>query len=228
MKISLVVPLAASALLLSSVSSAAIVKYKATIDGKQEVPPTDSTTTGTADLEFDDVANELRGTIELTLADGTKVTNQHIHRAKCGESGSIFRNLTPPGMNGVIAIDPGSPIKLDADGVTALNNGELYINIHTEKNAGGEVRGQIYKADSTDTCPASTSGTDAGASSSSSSSSGGGSSSGTADAGTTNADPPGDDGGCSTTGGRAASNGVVVAAGLAFAAGAIARRRKRA
>lgn len=227
MKTSLVVPVTAAAFLLSSVSSAAIVKYKATIDGKQEVPATDSTSTGTADLEFDDVANELRGTIELTLADGTKVTNQHVHQAKCGESGSILRPLTAPGMNGIIAIEPA--LKLDADAAKALADGQLYINIHTEKNPGGEIRGQIFKADSTETCPASTGGTDAGSTSSSSSSGGTSSSGGPADAGTT---PPSntssDDGGCSTTGTASTSNAVLVAAGIALAAGAIGRRRKRA
>lgn len=228
MKLSLVVPVGTAALLLSSISGAAIVKYRATIDGKQEVPPTDSASTGTADLELDDATGELRGTIELTLADGTKVTNQHIHRAKCGESGSVYRNLTPPGLNGVIAIDPGAPIKLDPDGVAALSAGELYINIHTEKSPGGEIRGQIYKAESTETCPAST-GSDAGATSSSSSSSGGAASSGGAtDAGATANDPPGDGGGCSTTGGASTSNGIVVAAGVAIAAGALSRRRRRA
>lgn len=223
MKTSLAASSFAAVLLASSVSSAAIVQYKATIDGAQEVPATDSTSTGVADLEFDDVAKTLRGTIELSLAEGTEVNNQHIHQAKCGESGSILKPLTPPGLNGVIAIDP--PLTFDESGVKALENGELYINIHTAKHAGGEIRGQIYKADSTETCPAAAGGSDAGAGDGGAP--GGGSSSGDADAG---APPPGDDGGddggCSTAGGAAASNGIVLGAGIALVLGALSRRKR--
>ena len=218
MKTSLALALSASAalFLISSTSSAAIVKYKATINGAQQVPPVESASTGTADLSFDDANNTLRGTIEFQLAEGTNVTNQHIHQAKCGESGSILKPLTEPGLNGVIAIEP--PFELDAAGVAALQAGELYINLHTEAHAGGEIRGQIYPADSTETCPPSAGGgDDAGTSSSG----------GAADGGTEPTAPAEDDGGCSTTGNASTSNGIILATGVALALGALGRRRKK-
>lgn len=149
--------LAALALVLvPSAANAAVVNFKATLNGDQVQPVVKTDSKGTADLDFDEATKELRGTIELDLAKGTKVTAQHLHRAKCGEAGSIVRNLTEPGANGLIAIDPSAPIKLDDDLAKALLDGELYINIRTEKKPAGEIRGQLYKDGSGKTCPQAT------------------------------------------------------------------------
>lgn len=215
MKVSLALSTIAFFVLSASTSSAAIVKLKATLDGKQEVPPVETTSNGTADLELDDQAHTLTGTIELTLADGTKVTNQNLQMGKCGDTGNLVGPLTEPGMNGVIAIDP--PLNLDPSTVAALKAGTVYINIHTEKHTTGELRGQVYPADSTETCPASPGAGDGGTTPSNDTAStqgdGGGSSNG-ASSGK----------GCSTSGGSPASSGIAVALGLAAAAGAVRRR----
>jgi MYXO-CTERM domain-containing protein len=228
MKISLAVLSTLSLVLFASTSSAAIVKYKATINGAQEVPAVDSASTGTADLDFDDVTNTLRGTIEFTLAEGTEFSAAHIHMAKCGTSGSIYKGLTEPGMNGLISIDP--PIQLDEGGVKALAEGGLYINYHSKKNPGGEIRGQIYPEASTETCPPTAPAADGGAPPGSSSS-GGTPTGGGDDAGAAApaAAPAEDDGGCSTTGRSPGSgNGVLAAAALAVAGAVLGSRRRRA
>ena len=207
---------------LPTTANAAVVKFKATLNGAQEVPATDSKATGTADLDFDDAANTLSGEVDLTLPEGTNVTGDHIHEAVCGESGSIVKGLTPPGINGVIFIDP--PLNLDADAVKALNEGKLYVNIHTDTFMNGEIRGQIYKADSTDACPASAGGGDGGTSSGGVAGDGGASSGGTADGGSAPASSS--KSGCNTTGNAALPNGILFLVGMGVVASALRRRTR--
>ena len=40
----------------------------------------------------------------------------------------------------------GGPTALTADQVKDLLAGKYYVNVHTAKNPGGEIRGQITKA----------------------------------------------------------------------------------
>lgn len=201
MKISLELLAIASVLFAASSASAATVRYTATLNGQQQTPSvTDTAATGTADFDYDDVTRELRGIITLELPPDTEVTNQHIHHGKCGETGAIVKNLTSPGMNGVIAIDPVKPIQLDANQAAALEAGELYINIHTKKHPSGEIRGQILREGSTTTCPAGGGETSSGE--------GGGEGEPT---GTTTSAASTDEGGCSTSGGP-------LTGGLTFAA----------
>lgn len=228
MKITLAAVTLLTGFVATSVANAATVKFKATLNGAQETPPLSTTSAGTADLTFDDAANTLTGSIEATMADGAKVTVAHIHVAECGKAGSPYKDLTVANpFNGTISIDP--PVNLDADRVKALNEGRLYLNIHTEANGGGEIRGQIYKEGSGEICPKGGAGSDGG--STTTPTDGGGntssSSGGTGDAGTSNASSS-DDGGCSTSGSSDSSNGVLFGVGIAVAAGALSRRSKRA
>jgi hypothetical protein len=211
---------ALSFLLGTSAAEAAVVKYKATINGEQEAPtPMQSAAKGTADLDFDEATSELRGQITLDIPADVKVTNQHFHRGKCGESGGIVRNLTAPGGNGVIVIDPA--IKLDGDLAVALANGELYINLHSEKNPAGEIRGQVYKDGSGLGCPA-TAGGDGGTASND-----GGT--GTVDAGSSGGSSSGDSGGCNAGGasGSATFAPLLAIAALVMSVAFRARRTRR-
>lgn len=232
MKITFAAVTAIAGLVVSSAADAAIVKYKATLNGAQVNPAVDTTSTGTADLDFDDTAKTLYGLIDVTMADGSKVTSAAIHQAACGDSGSIVKNLKlADPFNGIIAIDSSDPVKLSDSAATALGEGRLYINVRTETNANGEIRGQIYPENSTETCPPSGgSGSDGGSTTTPTDGGGNTSSSGgsTSDAGTGGPPPAGDDGGCSTTGSSNGSNGMVVALGAGLVLAAFSRRSKRA
>jgi MYXO-CTERM domain-containing protein len=227
MKITLTAVTVIAGLIVCGTANAAVVKFKATLNGAQETPPIDTTSTGTADLDFDDAANTLSGSAEVTLANPADVDAAHIHLAECGKAGSILKGLTlnKDSFNGTIVVDS---FALDADSVKALNEGRLYLNVHTKTNGGGEIRGQIYKEGSADVCPKGGAGGDGG--STTTPTDGGGntssSSGGTGDAGTSSGSS--DDGGCSTSGGSSdASNGMLLVAGIAVAAGAVSRRRQK-
>jgi hypothetical protein len=229
MKITLAAVTAITGLVVCGTANAAVVKFKATLNGQQETPAVTTTSAGTATLEFDDGTSMLSGTADVTLANPADVDNAHIHVAECGKAGSILKGLTlnKDAFNGTIVVDQ---FKLDADGVKALNEGRLYLNVHTKANPGGEIRGQIYPESSTETCPKTGgSGTDGGGSTTTPTDGGGNTSSsgGTGDGGTSSASSD-DGGGCSTTGSSNTANGVFVTLGVGLAITAFSRRSKRA
>jgi CHRD domain len=213
--------------LLAGSASAAVTKYTATLNGAQENPAVTTTATGAADLEFDDEAKTLTGTVTFTGLSGA-VTASHIHKEACGANGGTVFTLAA----GENDIDIDETLT-DAQ-ITDLVAGNLYVNIHTQANGSGEIRGQLYPEGSTNQCPAagndagSSGGTDSGTSGSSSSggTSDGGATTVRSDAGSTAAAPEEDDG-CSTTG-SAPGSGVAIAFGVGVALAAISRgRRKR-
>lgn len=251
MKITLAAVTAVTGLVVAPAAFAAPKDYKATLNGAQEVPACAAIATkatGTATLKWDPANGSLTGTVKLVPNGNlTSVQAQHIHDATCGTAGGVLLALPAP-VGDTITIN--TTIKKAADVTafdTAIDKGELYVNVHTKDCASGEIRGQIYPAASTTTCPAtaadagadastsdggSTSSSSSGGSSTSSSggsstSSSSGASTERADSGTENA-APADDGGCSTTGSRDGSgNGLAIALGLGVAVAGVARARKK-
>jgi len=233
MKTSLFLGTALTALLVAGAASAAVTKYPVTLDGAQENPPVTTAAAGTGELEFDDATNKLTGKIDYAGLSGAP-TAAHIHVGACGANGGVAHALEDPDADG-LEVD----VTLTAAQVTQLVAGDLYVNVHTAANGGGEIRGQLYPEGSTNKCPAEP--TDAGSSGGALDSGTGngddtGSSSGGSanDASTVRADggsPPGplpaEDDGCSMTGSSPGS-GLAIALGVGVAIVAIGRgRRKR-
>ncbi len=90
------------------------------------------------------------------------VTMAHIHSGKQGENGPpivpIYKSDTPSQQisgilsKGNITADTfQGPMagKQISDLITAMQNGETYVNVHTQKNPNGEIRGQIMMSNST-------------------------------------------------------------------------------
>lgn len=139
MKRSIVVATVALLLLVSSQASATIFSFQATLSGSQEVPPTPSLGTGTATLQFNDATNVLSLVGSYTGLLGT-TTASHIHIAPVGVNGPIIIPLTHTG--GTAGTLNGSGVLTPAQ-ITALFSNGLYVNVHTNLFAGGEIRGVI-------------------------------------------------------------------------------------
>ncbi|HYF62795.1 MAG TPA: S8 family serine peptidase, partial [Herpetosiphonaceae bacterium] len=109
--------------------------YVATILGANEVPATNSTAKGTAELTYDDATSTLSYTVQLT---GITPSDAHIHRGAAGANGAVVVALTSTGPSSYA----GSTVLTAAD-EALLRSGGLYLNFHTGTFPGGEIRGQV-------------------------------------------------------------------------------------
>jgi hypothetical protein len=72
-----------------------------------------------------------------------KAIAAHVHMGKAGKAGPIAVALCGPCRSG-----QRGTATLNKRTVTALLTGLAYVNVHTPKNAAGEVRGQVRKGGS--------------------------------------------------------------------------------
>jgi hypothetical protein len=70
-----------------------------------------------------------------------KATAAHIHKGKAGKAGPVIVPLCGPCTSGA-----HKSVKISKDVVDAIEHGKAYVNVHTTKNAAGEIRGQISVA----------------------------------------------------------------------------------
>ena len=116
---------------------AEMLAFKADLKGASEVPPTDSTATGTATVDVDTATKELKWTIQYSGLTGD-ATAAHFHGpAAVGENAG-------PAVDISGKIESGSTTLTDAQ-LADLQAGKLYVNIHTAKFPDGEIRGQVEK-----------------------------------------------------------------------------------
>lgn len=121
---------------------AAVESYKAALSGAAESPPVQTAGAGTAAVNVDTATKQASWRVDYTGLSGP-ATGAHIH---CG---------APPGGNAGVAMPLGtapnwaSPLQGNAAITDAhlaqLRAGQCYVNVHTEKNKPGEVRGQLTK-----------------------------------------------------------------------------------
>jgi hypothetical protein len=106
------------------------------LGGSQEVPTVDVEGTGTGTIT---VASDgsVSGSITTTGVQGIMA---HIHEGGIGKNGPVIIPLqqTAPG---VWSVPKGA--KLTDAQMAAFKKGDLYVNVHTARHRGGEVRGQI-------------------------------------------------------------------------------------
>ena len=115
-------------------------KYKAVLDGKSEVPPTTSTATGTADIDYDAATKKLSWKLTYTGLSGPAKAAHFHGPAEVGKNAGVA--VAIPGATSSPA--EGSATLTDAQAAD-LAGGKLYVNVHTEANPGGEIRGQVTK-----------------------------------------------------------------------------------
>jgi len=115
-------------------------KFKATLDGKSEVPATTSTGTGTADIDYDPATKKLSWKLTYTGLSGVPKAAHFHGPAEAGKNAGVA--VAIPGATSSPA--EGSATLTDAQAAD-LEAGKYYINVHTEANPAGEIRGQVTK-----------------------------------------------------------------------------------
>jgi len=124
----------------NSAAVAETITYKAVLNAQNQPTPNDSKGTGTAEVTYDTTSKTLTWTINFEGLTGPS-TMAHFH------------GPAAPGANAGVALmigtSPTSPAKGSATLTDAqaadLQEGRWYINIHTNANRGGEIRGQVVK-----------------------------------------------------------------------------------
>ena len=128
------------------------VYFMTNMTGQQEVPPVDTQAVGEAILTQDLPQNQtMHYYVNVTGSQG--ITQGHIHTGAEGENGPIvvtLFNFDSP-QNEVLQYSNFTASNLEGpmegktmqDLITAMKNGTTYINVHTEQNPNGEIRGQL-------------------------------------------------------------------------------------
>ena len=137
----LLIPSLLAIFLVAGAAHGATKTFKATLDGASEVPPTTSAGTGTATATLDTATRRLIWDVTYSGLTGPAMA-AHIH------------GPANPGQNAPVVIpftgSLTSPIKgskvLTASQAGALEAGKYYVNVHTAKYKGGEIRGQLTPA----------------------------------------------------------------------------------
>jgi len=115
-------------------------KYKAALDAKSEVPPNASTATGTADIDYDPATKKLSWKLTYSGLSGP-ATAAHFHGpAETGKNAGVAVAIPNAGTSPV----EGSATLTDTQAAD-FTAGKYYVNIHTQANPGGEIRGQVTK-----------------------------------------------------------------------------------
>jgi len=115
--------------------------FHADLSGDNEVPPVDTDASGRVVLALEGDTLYYR----LMASDIVSVTQAHIHDGPPGVNGPVLHWLYDP--SGVNA--PGGPLPVSGSFTVTqevaddLMAGNLYVNVHTSANTGGEIRGQL-------------------------------------------------------------------------------------
>jgi hypothetical protein len=125
----------------SLAAHAATINLKADLKASSEVPAKDSAGKGTLTATLDSTSNELKYHVVFDGLTGP-VTAAHFH------------GPAAPGVNAGPQVPVKGPITSPVDGTSTLTpaqakdllDGKWYFNLHTSANPGGEIRGQVEKA----------------------------------------------------------------------------------
>jgi hypothetical protein len=133
------VALAAAAVALGAPAKSTYT-YKATLTAASEVPKPDAPAKAqgvfTATVTENGAARSIRWTLTFRNLSG-KAVAAHIHKGKPGVAGGVLLGLCGPCKNGQTG-----RMTISTDVADALELGRAYVNVHTAKNAAGEIRGQ--------------------------------------------------------------------------------------
>ena len=105
------------------------------LSGAQEVPPVSAPGSGSGSFTIG-ADGSVTGSVTTTGVQGTMA---HIHMGARGTNGPVIVPLTKAGDT----YTAPAGAKLNDAQMQAFKAGDLYVNVHTDRNKGGEVRAQL-------------------------------------------------------------------------------------
>jgi CHRD domain-containing protein len=117
--------------------------FTAKLTGNNEVPPVNTPATGMAQFQLSSDGKELNYDLSATNLKGFMMA--HVHQGKAGESGPPVTTPLSIGKGKITSSDLQGPLagKQISDLVNIMKSGGAYVNVHTQQNQNGEIRGQI-------------------------------------------------------------------------------------
>ena len=125
-----------SALLIGYAMPAASQALIIHLVGAEEVPPVDTAATGLGNIDIGDDGS-VSGNVRTT---GMDAVAAHIHDGAAGTEGPVIITLIRTGPD-TWSVPQGA--KLSDAQYKDYKDGKLYLNVHSKKHKGGEVRGQM-------------------------------------------------------------------------------------
>jgi len=109
---------------------------KVTLSGSQEVPPVTTAASGSGTI----IVNADKSVSGSVTTTGVAATAAHIHTGAPGQNGPVIIPLAKTG-DGTWSVAAGA--KLTDAQYDNYKAGNLYVNVHSAANKGGEIRGQM-------------------------------------------------------------------------------------
>lgn len=148
--------LAVAALVAAPATVLAAEPFSATLTPEAEVPPVTSEGSGSASVTISDDETEIA--FEVTYQDlSGPVTAAHIHYGDPTVAGGVIFPLAhgDSPFSGTLTEAEFTPLdggpQTYAEALAAIRDGDTYINVHTDANPGGEIRGQLQELPDTAT-----------------------------------------------------------------------------
>jgi len=140
----------------SIAAAGSIYTYKSTLTtgGETPKPKAPATAKGsfTGTVTEDGSARTFKWKLTFSGLSG-KAVAAHVHKGKAGVAGAVIIPLCGPCKSGQTGT-----MKIATSAADALEHGLAYVNVHTAKNAGGEIRGQVKLTGEDSSASASSSG----------------------------------------------------------------------
>ncbi|MBO0356629.1 CHRD domain-containing protein [Hymenobacter sp. BT186] len=114
--------------------------YIAVLSGANEVPPVTTSAVGIGTFSLAQAQDKMKFRVVATGLSGA-ITDAHFHQGLPGVAGGVIQSLLTYVSGNVIE----GELTPDATVLAALASGQVYINIHTAANPGGEIRGQLVR-----------------------------------------------------------------------------------
>jgi hypothetical protein len=106
-----------------------------TLSGANEVPAVSTSASGSGTVTVSEHAVSARITVT-----GMNATAAHIHMGAPGANGPVIVPFTKSGDNTFVAPEGA---KMTDEQYEAYKRGNTYVNVHSARNPGGEVRAQL-------------------------------------------------------------------------------------
>ncbi|MFM0729735.1 CHRD domain-containing protein [Paraburkholderia sediminicola] len=125
-----------------TLAQAAPVSFQVPLTGAQQVPAVQTPGNGSADLTYDASTRVVTWNVSFSGL-SSQATMAHFHGpAPAGKNAGVKVWLSQKGT-----MEMTSPLSgqatLSPDDAKMFEAGDMYINVHTKNNPGGEIRGQV-------------------------------------------------------------------------------------